>query len=64
VKPPTDWYKSSFCGNGACVEVAQADGQFLVRDSKGGEGGNFLTFDRNEWAEFVNGVRAGEFDPA
>jgi hypothetical protein len=64
VKPPPGWYKSSFCGNGACVEVARVGDEFLVRDSKGGEGGNFLTFDRNEWAEFVNGVRAGEFDPA
>jgi hypothetical protein len=58
------WHKSSFSGGNSngCVEVAfLADGGVAVRDTK----------DRTlpphrytaaEWAAFVAGVRAGEFD--
>jgi hypothetical protein len=59
------WRKSSYSGgggNGNCVEVAfLPDGDVAVRDTK----------DRTipphsypgaEWAAFVAGVRAGEFD--
>lgn len=59
------WRKSSFSGNqqdSDCVEVAElADGGHLVRDSKRPAGGT-LTFTAGEWAAFVKGVRAGEFD--
>jgi hypothetical protein len=56
----TDFRKSSFCGSSACVEVAQADGEVLVRDSK--DPAAALRFTADEWAAFVAGVRAGEFD--
>jgi hypothetical protein len=59
---PTDWRKSSFCGSSACVEVAELDGAFLVRDSKT-EDGPILTFTAEEWSAFVAGVQAGEFAP-
>lgn len=55
--------KSSFSGgNGACVEVAvTADGGRAVRDTKNRAGGvQFYT--PAEWAAFVQGVKAGEFD--
>jgi hypothetical protein len=53
---------SSFCTMGGCVEVGQlADGGVAVRDSKN-PGRSVLIFSGDEWAEFVSGVRAGEFD--
>jgi hypothetical protein len=57
----TDFRKSSFCGSSACVEVAQADGDVLVRDSKD-PAVPPLRFTADEWAAFTAGVRAGEFD--
>ena len=61
------WCKSSFSGddgNGeGCVEVAfLADGQVAVRDTKDRSLPAHL-FTAAEWAAFVAGVRAGEFDP-
>jgi hypothetical protein len=62
------WVKSSFSnGNGGnnCVEVDRTPLGDLpwvcVRDSKD-PGGPVLTFTQLEWAAFVKGVKAGEFD--
>jgi len=56
------WRKSTKSGqNGACVEVANVTGGVLVRDSKDCEG-PVLTFTTEEWDEFVDGARKGEFD--
>ncbi|MET8985891.1 DUF397 domain-containing protein [Nonomuraea wenchangensis] len=58
----TAWRKASACNAGSCVEVAPvADGGVLVRDGKDPDGPS-LRFDGDEWAAFVAGVRAGEFD--
>lgn len=59
------WYKSSISGtNGSCVEVAHLpDGTTAVRDSKHPDG-PMLTFTPAEWAAFLGGVKAGEFDMA
>ena len=54
---------SSYCNIGGCVEVGQADGAVVVRDSKDAERRHALTFTTDEWAAFVRGVKAGEFDP-
>ncbi|MEU1597273.1 DUF397 domain-containing protein [Streptomyces sp. NPDC005708] len=56
--------KSSFSGgNGACVEVAvTADGGRAVRDSKDQGKGPIHRYTHAEWAAFVAGVKAGEFD--
>lgn len=55
------WRKSSATGN-ECVEVAFVEGdEILVRNSKDRDGPR-LRFTRAEWAAFVTGVRAGEFD--
>jgi Domain of unknown function (DUF397) len=73
----TDWKKSSFsAANGhctevrfrkatasevnGCVEVASHCGVVDVRDSKDPDGG-ILTFIPDEWAAFIEGVKAGEF---
>ena len=53
---------SSRCSKGGCVEVAPLpDGGAVVRDSKD-RTREPLTFDSHEWADFVAGVRNGEFD--
>ena len=61
------WRKSSYSGNngGQCVEVAVPEGgsAVLVRDSKEPLGPS-LVLGHAEWRAFVEGVRAGEFDPA
>jgi uncharacterized protein DUF397 len=53
---------SSFCSHGGCVEVGRtSDGAILVRDAKD-RAQQALTFTDEEWAAFVAGVKAGEFD--
>lgn len=59
---PLNWRKSSFCASGACVEVAEFDGAFMVRDSKT-EDGPVLRFTAEEWSAFVAGIKADEFAP-
>lgn len=53
---------SSFCDGGGCVEVGQApDGTVIIRDGR--DESRLLEFTGVEWAAFVQGVKAGEFDP-
>ena len=60
---PTLVYRtSSRCSQGGCVEVAPLpDGGAVVRDTKD-RTREPLTFDRQEWIDFVSGVKNGEFD--
>jgi len=60
---PTLAYRtSSWCSSGGCVEVAPLpDGGAVVRDTKD-RTREPLTFDRQEWIDFVSGVKNGEFD--
>lgn len=54
------WVKSTFSGNGNCVEVAFGlEGTVLVRDSKHPEG-SLLVFSGDEWGAFIAGIAAGE----
>ena len=56
------WRKSSRSnGQGQCVEIALAPTAVAVRDSKHPTGA-VLTFTPAEWAAFVAGAKAGEFD--
>ncbi|MDD7966496.1 DUF397 domain-containing protein [Actinomycetospora lemnae] len=50
---------SSFCSDGDCVGVAIDDGEVRVVDTKSSAA---LSFTPDEWAAFVAGVKAGEFD--
>ncbi|MDQ3762203.1 MAG: DUF397 domain-containing protein [Actinomycetota bacterium] len=53
---------SSWCSTGGCVEVAPLpDGGAIVRDTKD-RTRKPLMFDRQEWADFISGVKNGEFD--
>lgn len=59
------WRKSSY-SNGAtnCVEVAMlADGSVGVRHSRKPDA-EVIVYSRTEWAAFVAGVKAEEFEPA
>ncbi|GAA3507566.1 hypothetical protein FHR32_001182 [Streptosporangium album] len=56
------WYKSTLSADGAsCVEVAFVKDAVAVRDTKDREGGT-LVFRRDEWANFIGGIKAGGFD--
>jgi hypothetical protein len=62
--PRTDeaFRRSSYCGTGDCVEVAQRrDGAISVRDSKNPVQQE-LVFTRDEWLSFLRGAKSGEFD--
>lgn len=53
--------RSSFCSANGCVEVARGrDGGAVVRASA--DPRTALTFSADEWAAFLDGVKAGEFD--
>lgn len=58
------WFKSSFSGNngGECVEVAFLPAAVGVRDSKQRGLGPVHLFAPDEWAAFLAGTRAREFD--
>jgi hypothetical protein len=57
-----NWRKSSFSGQGnTCIEIADLpDGGRAMRDSKDPQS-PVLTFNADEWAAFLKGVKAGEF---
>lgn len=58
------WHKSTRSGGngGDCVEVAgNLPGIVALRDTKDPDG-SILVFTHQEWAAFLAGVRAGEFD--
>ena len=58
-----DFKVSCFCSFSNCVEVGRSadDGVVLVRDTKD-RAQAALSFTDEEWAAFVAGVKAGEFD--
>jgi hypothetical protein len=56
------WFKSSFSAAGDCVEVAHLPGgDVAVRDTKNRARAAHV-YTGSEWAAFVAGVKAGEFD--
>lgn len=55
------WRRSSFCSNGACVEIAHEEEVVLVRNSQAPE--RVMEISESEWAAFINAVRTGEFTP-
>lgn len=63
----TGFQKSYYSGDLNCVEVDTCDctdgsghGKVLVRDSKD-VSGPYLSFTKTTWADFLTGVRAGDF---
>jgi hypothetical protein len=61
-RPGLLFRRSSRCTSGGCVEVARLpDGGAVVRDTKD-RSREPLRFDRQEWNDFVLGVKNGDFD--
>jgi hypothetical protein len=61
-RPTLMFRTSSRCSQGGCVEVAPLpDGGAVVRNTRD-RTREPLTFDKQEWADFVSGVKNGEFD--
>jgi hypothetical protein len=58
---PAVWRKSTFSGANGCVEVAVQEDGVALRDAKHRDGA-VLEFSPTEWAAFLRGVAAGEFD--
>ncbi len=56
------WRKSTFSGNGGCLEVAARNGTVFVRDTKQREDGPVHRFSTVEWDAFLQGVFNGEFN--
>ncbi|MFV2102366.1 DUF397 domain-containing protein [Micromonospora sp. LOL_024] len=60
--PRVTWRESTRSGSsGNCVEVATPPQVVMVRDSKDRRG-PALSFTADQWAGFVQGVKAGGFD--
>jgi hypothetical protein len=55
------WRKSTYSSNGSCVEVRQVDSAVEVRDTKD-RSGPVLSIPAESWRDFVEAVRAGDFD--
>ena len=56
------WLKSRFCTMGNCVEAAPLeDGGIAIRNSTT-PGVAPIVFDSAEFADFIAGVKAGDFD--
>jgi hypothetical protein len=56
------WFKASLSNGGTgCVEVAHLESWTVVRDSKD-PGGPVHCYTPHEWACFLDGARAGQFD--
>lgn len=56
-----EFVRSSYCDSSACIEVADAaDDEVVIRNSVAHDFVILAT--RDEWARFVQGVKAGEFD--
>lgn len=56
------WTRASTCDEGTnCVEFAPVGGEVLVRNSNDPDG-PVLRFTPEEWAMFLAGAKAGEFD--
>jgi hypothetical protein len=55
---PSAWRTASFCASGECVEVGQADGVIILRDSTQ-PGGRMLHYAAEQWRPFVGHVKAG-----
>ncbi|MDP9207359.1 MAG: DUF397 domain-containing protein [Actinomycetota bacterium] len=58
---PPSWRKSARCGTAACVEVL-TDRAFVGMRSSLAPQGPALSFSHDAWADFVVGIKAGEFD--
>jgi hypothetical protein len=59
--PDSGWRKSSYSGDGDCLEWAVEESGVRLRSSRDPDGPQ-LSLTRSEWTAFLAGVRAGEAD--
>ena len=60
--PNVEWKTSMSChANGQCVRIAKVGQQIAVGDSKNPNGA-VLLFTKEEWRDFVAGVKNQEFE--
>jgi hypothetical protein len=58
-----EWRKARrSANNGACVELAPAAGQILIRDSKD-RSGPVIAYSEYSWRRFIAVAKTGSFDP-
>ncbi|GAA2643932.1 DUF397 domain-containing protein [Paractinoplanes durhamensis] len=57
------WKTSSYCTNSTCVQVGMTEDSVAIRDSKDLDQ-RPLKYTRDEWRQFIAGVKDGEFDLA
>ena len=55
------WRVARGCDANSCVRVAAQGKTILIGDTKHPHG-PVLSYDRAEWAAFIEGIRQGEFD--
>jgi hypothetical protein len=55
-----EWRRARSCSGGNCVEVAKDGDRYLIRDSRGTDTVP-LSFNADEWAAFVRGVKEDDF---
>lgn len=55
------WRTARRCDTGACVEIGTAGESIMVRSSADPDGVR-ISLSRDEWQEFVAGVKDGDFD--
>lgn len=55
------WHRGRACEGGACVEIAAIGDAVMVRSSSN-LGGPAIALSRDEWREFLTGVKDGAFD--
>jgi hypothetical protein len=53
------WRKSSYSGNGSCVEIADHEGVVLLRDTKDHGHGPVHRYTPADWRAFVAAVKTG-----
>lgn len=55
------WTRSTFCGGDGCAEASIRPGVVELRNSTSTHG-PVVEYTHDEWAAFIAGVKAGEFD--
>ena len=55
------WRVARDCDPGNCVRIAPDAGMIIIGDTKN-PGGPVLSYTRDEWITFVQGIRQGDVD--
>lgn len=57
----TDWKRSSYCDGGHCLEIKEA-GENVMAIRNNVVPGEVIYVARPDFAAFIEGIKAGEFD--